>query len=199
MNMCIRCEIKKAKCKNMCLTCYYATRNGNKIRSELMKERNYITDKEAVVTDKKGTCWTLDKEDFNIVKDYLWQDSGFGYAQREGRKNENIFKVYLHKLICPNFKIVDHIDRNTHNCHKNNLREGSKINAVNRCYKIGLSGFRGVQISKNRNRNIWIASLVRNKKRISLGRFVHKQDAINAIKLHILLSKENICNDQYKL
>ena len=157
-------------CKKLCNRCYYAAKYGRKTTPELLTERNYIKDNIGVLTDGKGSKWTIDLDDFATFSKQLWLNNGAGYA-----KNSN--KQYLHKLIEPRYKIVDHIDRNTFNCQKSNLRDGSKINALNSRKKLGISGYRGVQ----KHRNKWVAKLHRNNKPLTLGYFDSKDKARKTI------------------
>lgn len=85
-------------------------------------------------------------------------------------------------------QVIDHIDRNKKNNKMNNLRlSSSKANAKNKnINRRNSSGFTGVHFDKSRNK--WMAwgkqgSLFKN-----LGRFVTKEEAINA---RLNFNKEN--------
>jgi len=90
-------------------------------------------------------------------------------------------KVYLHQLIIgkvPKGKIIDHINQNTLDNRKVNLRVANKsINGYNSKIRYdNISGFRGVSFDKARK--LWIARIMINKKYVMLGRFATKQDAL---------------------
>lgn len=82
----------------------------------------------------RGFCTLVDDEDFEWLNQFTWCVSDSGneniYAYRKnGNKTE-----YLHRLIGAKlgFSMVDHIDRNTLNNQKTNLRQTSKsLNALN--------------------------------------------------------------------
>lgn len=168
--ICIRCKERKIICKKLCNRCYYANRRNGITNCEKKNERNYIYKGEGVVSDKNDK-WLVDIDDFDKVKDYLWFNNGKGYAK-------NHKKQYLHKIICKG-KYVDHIDRNTFNNHKNNLRPG--LHPLNKDRKLGISGYHGVIKSRNK----WEARIMRNYKIIRLGCFVNKEDAKNAVESFI--------------
>lgn len=126
----------------------------------------------------------VDDEDFDRLNTMKWSyDHGYAVNSRYaggGRKNQKNIKTYMHRFLCPNYKIVDHIDRNRLNNQKSNLREADIfINNQN----IGLnnkntSGHRGVAWDKLTNK--WISRLQVNGKVYWLGRHATKEEAILA-------------------
>lgn len=151
MKKCKRCLERDAFCKGFCERCYYATKGKYEINPEQLKKRNYIYKNEGILTDRKGNKWIIDLEDFPRCSKFFWTDNVSGYA-----KNAKV--GYLHKFICPQWKIVDHIDRNPRNNKKNNLRNGGKgINGLNR-KAYGISGYKGV----SRNHKRWAAKVGKN-------------------------------------
>ena len=125
----------------------------------------------------------IDDEDFESVKDYHWHirksSNECIYFYRifydpEVYKNEKIcgIPIYLHRQIMgctrKDGKTVDHIDGNTFNCRKSNLRFCTKSqNQYNsKMQKNNHTGLKGViKVSKNR----YSAHIGVDKKYISLG------------------------------
>ena len=143
---CVRCSERKQLAKQMCARCYYATKRGYLTYGEQRKERNFIRDGLGVLTDKHGKEWIVDLSEFEKCSQYLWIDNGHGYAKcnRVG---------YLHRIICPEWEIIDHIDRDSFNNKRSNLRSGENgVNSLNR-KNSAKSGFKGV----HQKRNKWVA------------------------------------------
>lgn len=76
--------------------------------------------------------------------------------------------------------VVDHIDGNTLNNNISNLRKVSQAqnNLNSKISKNSISGIKGITFQRRTGK--WIARIQLNKKRISLGVFENKNDAINA-------------------
>lgn len=87
----------------------------------------------------------IDSEDFDIVKNYQWTarklySNFYAYANKWKAKS-----VALHRLIskCPENLVVDHINRNTLDNRKSNLRVcNNLVNIKNR--PINKVGYRGI-------------------------------------------------------
>ncbi len=94
---------------------------------------------------------------------------------RERGSRKSILMTHL--LGCPYF---DHIDRNTLNCTRNNLRPStSEENARNKSkHKYNTSGITGVYWDKNLQK--WFSKICVNYKSIYLSHFSNKDDAIRA-------------------
>jgi len=105
----------------------------------------------------KGEEILVDEEDLPKILEYNWyvakSKKGLYYARMTNRK-----KTYLHRLIMNATKgqIVDHIDGNTLNCQKSNLRfVTSKQNASNK--KVSSRnklGVKGVSLDKAWNKYV---------------------------------------------
>ena len=126
----------------------------------------------------------FDLEDYDLIKDYGWykhtlkRKSGTEYYALEARilgKNKHI---RMHQLL--GCKGYDHIDRNTLNNRRSNLRPCSRSqNAMNTSVWINnTSGTKGVYYNKSNKK--WFALIVVNYERKFLGYFHDKQDAIKA-------------------
>lgn len=124
MKICLRCREKRAISKGLCPRCYRATKMGYKTRSEIKQERSYIENGVGIIESSRGTKYKLDIEDFNKLSQYIWTDNGNGYA-----KNDEL--GYMHKVIRPDIRRTDHINQDTTDNRRSNLREGYYINVLN--------------------------------------------------------------------
>ena len=102
-----------------------------------------------------GLIMTCDPDMLKHVEARLWTArKGRGkktyYASCRKSKKKNYEACQFHNLICPEFKQVDHIDRNGLNNCRSNLREGSgRVNAQNKSkQKNNTSGHTGVEWHK---------------------------------------------------
>ena len=133
-----------------------------------------------------GIGWTsntnvefyFDLEDYDKIKDYCWHEqiSSSGYhmlTAAEPNTNKTILMAHI-----LGYKWYDHIDRNTLNNRKVNLRPctASQNNMNQSKQSNNTSGFIGVSWSKKEQK--WIAYININKKLMRLGAFVNKDDAI---------------------
>ena len=112
---------------------------------------------------------------YNFLEKPLKDKSDFGFILK------------IHRLVAQAFipnpykkPIVDHIDNNRKNNSVNNLRWVThQENSMNRSttYK-SKSGVNG--ITCNSKKNIWVASITKDKKKYNLGMFESKEEAIQA-------------------
>lgn len=138
----------------------------------------------------KNTVAVIDKDDYNKVVKYKWNlhtDSVNTYLRAYKGYKENGVKeyIFLHNLIMDNLNknfIIDHIDGNTLNNRKNNLRRCDlKKNELNKKKpKNNTSGHKGVSYSPIERK--WKAYITHNNKRIHLGTFINKEDAVKVRK-----------------
>ena len=123
----------------------------------------------------------FDLEDYDKIKDYCWYEIDCGeYHTIEAwdcKTNTNT-QIKMHWLILG--KYYDHKDRNALNNRKYNLRKATFTqNSANRSItNRNSSGIIGVGYEKSRKK--WYAHIGINNKKIKLGRFVNKEDAIRA-------------------
>ena len=111
----------------------------------------------------------IDKEDLEKIRQYRWSLTIHGYVKN------NYF--YLHQLILGKKKgyVIDHINHDTLNNRKQNLRFVTRQqNGMNK------KNIKGYYWSRKNNK--WIAQIKINKKAINLGSFINEQDVINARK-----------------
>ena len=106
--------------------------------------------------DGKRCYTTVDKEDLPKLSSFTWfvKQNGYIYTTTKGRKNRT--SIYLHRFIlsAQSGEEVDHINRNTNDNQKSNLRLCSRSqNNMNRAGVRGVSRFRGawrVRIKQDR-------------------------------------------------
>lgn len=124
----------------------------------------------------------FDLDDLPVVEGRTWYEDKDGYLvsyyfyagkRRCLRFHRIIMKAQPHQHI-------DHINRKKFDNRKKNLRCCKRIeNDRNRSvYSNNNSGVTGVHYDKRRKR--WVASITYNNKRIFIGRFYSKEDAIKA-------------------
>lgn len=118
--VCTICKDRAVSTKNKCVRCYYAVKRGSLSNFQKINERNSVKDGVFYL----GGKFMVDKEDFERLNGMSWTDNGSGYA-----KNWKL--GYLHRVIAPEYETVDHINRNTFDNRKENLREGKYINMLN--------------------------------------------------------------------
>lgn len=126
----------------------------------------------------------FDLEDYDLIKDYGWykhtikRKSGTEYYALEARIPGEDKHIRMHQLL--GCKGYDHIDRNTLNNKRSNLRLcNHSQNAMNTDIWINnTSGTRGVYYSKDNKK--WFSMIVVDYDRKFLGYYDRKEDAIIA-------------------
>ena len=129
----------------------------------------------------KGEEFLFDVEDYDKIKNYYWI-SHTGYIETQISKSRK--HLFLHTLVMnpPNGMIIDHINHNTYDNRKKNLRIVTfSQNSFNRkIQENNTSGVTGISYKKNCNK--WVSYIKVNKKLIHLGYFKDINDAIKARK-----------------
>lgn len=136
----------------------------------------------------KGEEFWFDKEDYDKIKNYCWHYDQKGYVVARGKNGENA--VYLHVIVMspvPDGMVVDHKKHPPRNekkvdNRKSNLeiKTASQNNINSSMYLNNTSGTKGV--SWNKRFQKWMAYIQVDKKRMHLGYFDNKNDAIRARK-----------------
>lgn len=142
---------------------------------------------------KTDLIFTIDECDRHILGDYLWSvkidpghETGYIMRSEKGRRGT----VYLHREIMQagEHDIVDHIDHNTQNNRRNNLRLCTlNENMWNKVpASINKTGYKGV---KKDEWGGYRASIQANHKRLPLGKFDTAEEAAlayneAALKMH---------------
>lgn len=133
----------------------------------------------------KGDEFWFDKEDYDLIKDYVWYFNTEGHLRASEYNNGVQHDIMLHRIVmmCPDDMDVDHIIHPTLYEHKvdnrkSNLRIVTRSqNSMNRHIpRNNTSGVKGVSWNKNKNR--WEVYIGYNGKQIRLGAFIDKEDAI---------------------
>lgn len=130
--------------------------------------------KEILLTQGKSTTVDDDQlEDLGKYKWYAFKCRGRFYAARKVVINGKQRTILMHRqLICCNDNnVIDHIDGNSLNNQKSNLRPcNNSQNLCNRGKNINnISGFKGV--SWHCIANKWVAQIKVNRKKIYIGLF----------------------------
>src|SRR5690242_4569803 len=106
-----------------------------------------------VKTQKPEITFLLDKENFHLLKNYTWychKDRNTYYIRTTANNN---ITLRLHRLIYPEFKMIDHKNRNGLDNREINLRETTyQQNMLNRkLFKNNTSGYNGISFNKREN------------------------------------------------
>ena len=152
-------------------------------QSKLKKENKYnLSGEFGIGYTSKDEEFYFDLEDYDKIKDYCWYISTQGYLVSNISDTKRTCLI-MHRLIMEagNYDIVvDHINHNKKDNRKENLRlVNRRENNWNRNIAIdSLSGRIGVHWDKSRNK--WRATLKKDGKNHTLGRFDNLEDAIKA-------------------
>lgn len=136
----------------------------------------------------KGKFVLVDDSDYEWLSQWKWQYNVNGYATRgkyikgSGRKNQRNSLIYMHRIIMNTSEKmeVDHINGKGLDNRKSNLRNCTfSQNRMNsRVRKDSKSGYKGIRFVENRKK--WYVSIATNRKRIFLGYYVNKTEAIES-------------------
>lgn len=129
-----------------------------------------------------NTEFNFDIEDLPVIQGRSWYKDRDGYLVHSYYYMGHLRYVRFHRLVM-NAKgsyIVDHIDRNRANNRKSNLRicERAENDRNRSVYTTNTSGITGVHFDRKREK--WTASITYENKRLFIGRFELKEDAIRA-------------------
>jgi hypothetical protein len=136
--------------------------------------------KEIILT--RGEIAIVDDEDYIYLQDSTWRKLG-KYAVTSVRNGKKTTNFYMHKMIMRAGKgqIVDHINHDTLDNRKCNLRYASKAqNQQNQIIKITNStGYKGVWLHKKTGRYIAQIGISPSRSK-KLGRFDTPEEAAKA-------------------
>lgn len=127
----------------------------------------------------------MDLEDLPKVEGLRWSgrlSRGNLYAARRYIDSGVLKREYMHRLILPDAAVIDHIDGNTLNNRRNNLRKATiSQNGCNRgAQRNNTSGFKGVTWCLTRRK--WKARIGLKGKYYDLGRYDTREEAFEAYK-----------------
>jgi AP2 domain. len=160
----------------------------------------------------RGLVALVDDEDFYELSKHKWLARVSSYTIANGEKRFRAYAVrcffskkdiFLHRLVtnCPDGMEVDHINGNTLDCRKENLRIVTHYqNSINtKTRSDNTSGYRCVCKTKRGN---WYAYITANGKRKFLGVYDTKEEAARAydraaIGLHGEFAKLNFPRSDY--
>lgn len=129
---------------------------------------------------QNGQVAICDETEFEKVSKCNWYLSAkSGKYVRTSNPDNRKIKKSLHNFLYPEFKMLDHINRNKLDNRSCNLREcTNQQNQANRPHqKNNSSGFKGVSFNKNK---IYEAKIMFFKKRIHIGYFNDPEEAARA-------------------
>ena len=139
------------------------------------------------VYNKNGDFFLIDEEDYERVKQYRWSisihkdGSKRVSAMPKDRKQLGHMSLLYHFILNEdNDCLIDHINRNPLDNRKSNLRKCTHVqNGQNSSLRVdNKSGVKGVWYDKVNNK--WASEIKVNYRKIFLGRFIEKEDAIIA-------------------
>ncbi len=114
------------------------------------------------------TSATIDREDYDKVKDYKWCSDSDGYVVTY--VNRKVIRLHRFLLDCPKDKVVDHINHNVLNNIRSNIRIcTTQQNSMNN---------KAIGIAYDKCRNKWTAGITVDKKVIFLGRYDTEEEAL---------------------
>lgn len=129
-----------------------------------------------------GTTFYFDIEDLPIIQSRSWYKDKDGYLAHCYYYNGKRCFVSFHRIImgAKRNEVVDHINKNRADNRKANLRicERTENDRNRGLYSTNTSGVTGVHFDQKRGK--WAASITYNNKRLFIGRFEFKEDAIRA-------------------
>lgn len=143
-----------------------------------------------IINLSQGKETFVDDEDFDFLNQYKWSasqsDKNF-YAVRTARvrdpKHPRMIRMHRVIMDVSDDLYIDHIDGNSLNNQKSNLRictNQQNSSAIQRKRLKGSSMFRGVSFVKYSKTMKWLASIRHNYKKISIGYFDSEIEAAKA-------------------
>lgn len=146
----------------------------NKKYNTYIKKDGYIIG----VCQNKPVEFYIDEDDFDLIKNYYWYLDNRNYICT--KINNKVMRLQNIILFHDDKYVVDHIDGNTYNNRRQNLRICTQEeNTRNRTVgKNNTSGIKGVVWNKILSK--WEARINYKNKRIRIGVFGKFKDAVNA-------------------
>lgn len=166
----------------LCSKHYLQYKRYGKIKSRTKYDPNeFVIEKDLIrifLYNKDGNKVAeaiVNKDDYNLIKEYKWCLDKNGYVK-------NSKQEYLHRIITrETILYVDHINGNKLDNRKSNLRVCSNADNLKNRVKLpsnNTSGILGVRYRSDRSK--WYAEIQVNNKKMCLGSYIDKEDAIRA-------------------
>lgn len=143
----------------------------------------------------QGKVAIVDDEDHEWLNQYAWSCNPYGYAVSSVLEPDGIRRTkYMHRLIMqppdeynvgpsgrkyPKY-LVDHIDGDTRNNQRSNLRICTHAESLQNRGKFAsgiYSVYKGVYLDKQNSRNPWKVKIKRDKEYIHIGMFATELEA----------------------
>lgn len=139
---------------------------------------------EKYLTLKNGQQAIVDEEDFNDLCQYKWSLNNSGYVS--GGSGEFLHRQVMSKITDITDKHIDHKNKNKLDCRKSNLRvcDGSQNNANTLKRENNTSGYKGVTLSKIRDKYPWCAKIAYHNKHKNIGFFNTAREAAIAYDIY---------------
>lgn len=138
---------------------------------------------------KEGIRWKVQVANLRIGTPAGTADTAGYFNTKINRKyyrNHRIVFV-IHNKVDLADEIIDHIDRDPHNNHPNNLRVVTNIqNCRNRTKQKTTAASKYIGVTRNKQTNNWLARITVNRNRISLGTFKTEEEAAMARNEYII-------------
>lgn len=130
----------------------------------------------------------IDDADYDTFSKYKWYlRNGYAARYRSVKENAGTFEILLHRqLLAPSAgHEIDHIDGNALNNQRNNLRPclHSENTRNVKKHKDNASGHKGVWKRKGRRKKAWVAQIMTNGKKTTIGSFYTVEEASAAYDL----------------
>lgn len=173
-------------CGNWCSVSVSHLRSGHTRSCGCLRKENVydLSKRYGRMIFEDGRVCVFDKEDYDILSRLYWSPRADGHirASLNGRNIELARYILESYGACLDDMVVDHKDLNPLNNRKSNYRVCTfRENRMNHSrFKNNTSGYSGVTYRKEKNQ--WIARITVNYKRIFLGYFETKEEAIKARK-----------------
>lgn len=156
--------------------------NKEKIREANINRNKYNLDGEyGICYLFDGSEVIFDKEDYNLINDWTWcNNKCYAYARKPNGKTAMMHRLVIGLSNNDEEIFVDHINHNTFDNRKCNLRFATKSqNAMNTSLRSdNTSGVTGVYWHKIRQK--WISKIEKDGKDIYIGCFNKFEDAVLA-------------------
>lgn len=185
-----KCENDKIFAKEMCSKHYTQMSRYGKILERTLKDPNeiIIENNIAYICLYNKDCieierCMIDSEDVDRINNYKWYVKYERNNEPYCRNNKiGVIHRFILGLQIGDSRVVDHINHNTLDNRKCNLRICSNQENIcnSKLSKTNKSGIKGVYWDTDRNK--WHAQISINNKTKYLGRFTNMEDAIKARK-----------------